>query len=240
MSVATAPAIISDAKIFASDETNRLKGFIGTADEMTAVATVVAPHSVESVKSLTDDELFPLGERALHDIADDILVLDEIKQRFRQRGSMRGYSGWKDFVEKNSRYSMRTIQNRLAEKNGKDDRKVNHKTGNMYTRHMGPSVMVKPPAVVEAEVVPSNTTAAVEAAVPTQVHTYPQEDYKPEQQTKAASSRSHGMGLERLRKLAAQRSIECSIGHDSEVFRITLRFESESKATHFLKSLKSL
>jgi hypothetical protein len=129
MSTATAPAIISDAKIFASEETNRLKGFLGTANEMTSVAETLAPHSVAWVKSLSDDELFPLGERALQDIADDILVLDEIRQRFRLKGSMRGYSGWKEFVEKNSRYSMRTIQNRLAEKNGKDESKINHVKG---------------------------------------------------------------------------------------------------------------
>lgn len=138
---ATAATPISDAKIFASEndtspETNRLKGFLGTASEMTSVAETLAPHSVAWVKSLSDDELFPRGERALQDIADDILVLDEIRQRFRLKGSMRGYSGWKEFVEKNSRYSMRTIQNRLAEINGKDVSKANHNPGNMYTRQI--------------------------------------------------------------------------------------------------------
>jgi hypothetical protein len=74
---------------------------------------------------LTDDELFPLGEKALHDVADDIIVLNEIRNRFRLKGSMRGYSGWKDFVDRNSRYSIKTIQRRLQEVNGKDESKAN-------------------------------------------------------------------------------------------------------------------
>ena len=150
MSTQATPPAISDAKIFASEEINRRKGFLGTTDEMTSVAETRAPHSVAWVKSLSDDELFPLGERALQDIADDILVLDEIRQRFRLKGSMRGYSGWKEFVEKNSRYSMRTIQNRLAEKNGKEESKANHNPGNMYTRPAGrPSTPIHIPKGLE-------------------------------------------------------------------------------------------
>jgi hypothetical protein len=125
-------AIIHDASFVAS--LNRIKGFLGTTEEMTSVAETLAPHSVEWVKSLSDAELLPLGEKALHDIADDILVLDEIRQRFRRTPLILGYNGWKDFVTKNSRYSIRTIQRRLSEKNGKDESKVNHTTGNMYTR----------------------------------------------------------------------------------------------------------
>jgi hypothetical protein len=71
------------------EETNRLKGFLGTAGEMTSIAETLAPHSIAWVKSLSDDELFPLGEKALQDIADDILVLDEIRQRFRRSGFSR-------------------------------------------------------------------------------------------------------------------------------------------------------
>jgi hypothetical protein len=120
MSAATAPAIEAETTNVVSEETNRIKGFLGAgADEVTSVAQVLAPGSIAWVKSLTDAELFPLGERALQDIADDIIVLDEIRQRFRLAGGgMRGYSGWKQFVEKNSRYTMRTIQRRLNEVNG--------------------------------------------------------------------------------------------------------------------------
>jgi hypothetical protein len=74
---------------------------------------------------------------------------------------------------------------------------------------------------------------------PTQpiVRTYPREDYEPEQQVKAAASRSHGMGLERLRKLAEQRDVSCKVSHDGEAFRLNFRFTTEKEATHFLKSL---
>jgi hypothetical protein len=113
----TTPSLAIETTNVVSEETNRLKGFLGTANEMTSIAETMAPHSVEWVRSLSDDELFPLGERALQDIADDILVLDEIRQRFRREGSMRGYSGWKEFVARNSRYTMRTIQRRLNEVN---------------------------------------------------------------------------------------------------------------------------
>jgi hypothetical protein len=115
---------VADAQICASD---RIKGFLGTTEEMTSVAETLAPHSVEWVKSLSDAELLPLGEKALHDIADDILVLDEIRQRFRKGLPILGYQNWREFIAKNSRYSMRTIQNRLAEKNGKDESRVNHR-----------------------------------------------------------------------------------------------------------------
>jgi hypothetical protein len=115
MSSASAPAIETpNCRI----EQNRLKGFLGTADEVTAVAEILAPHSVAWVKSLSDDELLPLGAKALNDIADDIIVLDECRQRFRLKGSIQGYQGWKDFVEKHSKFSMRTIQRRLNEVNG--------------------------------------------------------------------------------------------------------------------------
>ena len=99
------------------DEQNRLKGFLGTADEMTAVAEVVAPKTVEWVRSLTDAEIIPMGIKALGDIADDILVLDEIRQRF-HRGAIAPYAGWKDFIKKHSKYSLRTVQRRLNEVHG--------------------------------------------------------------------------------------------------------------------------
>jgi hypothetical protein len=134
MSTAAATAFDATNVAWSSEALNRTKGFLGTSEEMTAVAEIIAPHSVEWVRSLSDAELLPLGERALHDIADDILVLDEIRQRFHKSANILGYNGWKDFVTKNSRYSIRTIQRHLAEKNGKDESKTNITTGNMYTR----------------------------------------------------------------------------------------------------------
>jgi len=43
---------------------------------------------------------------------------------------------WRDFAEKNSRFSIRTIQNRLAEVRGKDLSKVNVQRGSQYTREV--------------------------------------------------------------------------------------------------------
>ncbi len=108
-----------------AEEQNRLKGFLGTANEMTAIAEVIAPATVAWVRSLSDTEIIPMGEKALGDIADNILVLDEIRQRFRKGLPILGYINWKEFVERNSKYSIRTIQRRLNEVNGKDETKVN-------------------------------------------------------------------------------------------------------------------
>jgi hypothetical protein len=69
--------------------------------------------------------------------------------------------------------------------------------------------------------------------------TYPQEDYAPEQQVKAAASRSHGMGLERLRKLSEQLDVACTVSHDGEAFRVSLKFTTEKEATEFLKGFAS-
>ena len=59
-----------------------------------------------------------MGVKALGDIADDILVLDEIRQRFRKGRAIEGYANWTEFVEKNSKYGIRTIQKRLNQVNG--------------------------------------------------------------------------------------------------------------------------
>jgi hypothetical protein len=98
-----------------------IKGLLGTSIEGLP-ADIVA-----QVAAMPNEELFPLGEKALHDIADDIIVLAEIRNRFGcARGvAILGYQCWRDFVEKNSRYSVRTIQRRLAEVNGKDEKKAN-------------------------------------------------------------------------------------------------------------------
>jgi hypothetical protein len=108
-----------------AEEQDRLKGFLGTANEMTSIAEVIAPATVAWVRSLSDTEIIPMGEKALGDIADNILVLDEIRQRFRKGLPILGYINWKEFVERNSKYSIRTIQRRLNEVNGKDETKVN-------------------------------------------------------------------------------------------------------------------
>ena len=99
-----------------------IKGLLGSHIE-----ALLSSDIVRQVAALSNEELFPLGEKALHDVADDIVVLAEIRNRFfyRKGFSILGYSGWKDFVEKNSRYSIRTIQNRLAAVNGKDVSKIN-------------------------------------------------------------------------------------------------------------------
>ena len=107
-----------DAQDLRMAEQNRLKGFLGSADEMTAVAEVIAPKTVEWVRSLTDAEIIPMGVKALGDIADDILVLDEIRQRFRRGHAIEGYANWTEFVEKNSKYGIRTVQRRLNEVHG--------------------------------------------------------------------------------------------------------------------------
>jgi hypothetical protein len=129
----TATALVpSDAKTFAYPTANdSIKGFLGTADD---IIGVLPRDPVAQIHAMTNEELFPLGERALKDIVDDIIVLNEIRNRFRVQAPLMGYVNWKDFVEKNSRYSIRTVQNRLAELNGKDTSKVNHDIGNMHTR----------------------------------------------------------------------------------------------------------
>lgn len=133
-----ASTMATHAQILRMAEQNRLKGFLGTANEMTAVAEVMAPKTVEWVRSLTDAEIIPMGVKALGDIADDILVLDEIRQRFRKGRAIEGYANWTEFVEKNSKYSIRTIQYRLNEVNNKDETKVNDrfKVGPNIVKHL--------------------------------------------------------------------------------------------------------
>ena len=108
-----------------ADEQIRLKGFLGTATETTAIAETIAPATVAWVRSLSDAEIIPMGEAALKDIADSILVLDEIRTRFRKGLPILGYNNWSDFIQRNSKFSLRTVQRRLNEVNGKDERKIN-------------------------------------------------------------------------------------------------------------------
>jgi hypothetical protein len=119
------PRILDATSCRMPEEHNRLKGFLGTAHEITTVAEVVAPKTVAWVRSLSDAEIIPMGEKAIGDIADNILVLDEIRQRFRKGLPILGYTNWSDFVERNSKFSLRTVQRRLNEVNGKDESKVN-------------------------------------------------------------------------------------------------------------------
>jgi len=119
------PRVLDATSCRMPEEHNRLKGFLGTAHEITAVAEVVAPKTVGWVRSLSDAEIIPMGEKALGDIADNILVLDEIRTRFRKGLPIFGYANWSDFVERNSKFSLRTIQRRLNDVNGKDETKIN-------------------------------------------------------------------------------------------------------------------
>jgi hypothetical protein len=161
----------TDAQICASTEAateaalnanNRVKGFLGVVGE---IVPSFPADPVKHVKALTNEELFPIGEKALHDIVDDIIVLDEIRTRFRQAKGcpILGYASFGEFVERNSRYSIRTIQNRLAEVRGKDLTKVNVLTGNQHTRVPEPSIAVEPeraPVVTPAPVIETPVTPA--------------------------------------------------------------------------------
>src|SRR5438552_18309190 len=92
----------TDAQICAQADlnaANRVKGFLGMTGE---IVPSMPADPVAYVKSLTDAELFAAGEKALKDIADDIIVLDEIRTRFHtaKGKAILGYLSWKDFVEK--------------------------------------------------------------------------------------------------------------------------------------------
>jgi len=120
-------------------ELNRTKAFLGgTRSEVTNAVPVEGGRTLADIRALTDADLIIAGEIAMQDIGDNLLVLDELRQRFRSGKTFTGYSGWQDFVARNSRYSMRVIQNKLAEFKGKDKSKVNAVTGNMHTRPIAP------------------------------------------------------------------------------------------------------
>ncbi|MGA8213088.1 MAG: hypothetical protein WB799_05815 [Candidatus Sulfotelmatobacter sp.] len=141
MATATAPAIIETAcdklshpEFEAQAELNRTKGFLGgTLGEITAAAPP-STLSLAEIQAMTDEVLVLAGEQAMADIGDNLLVLDELRQRFRKGIHFKGYEGWSNFVSRNSRYSLKTIQRRLQEVNGKDESKVNINPGNQYTR----------------------------------------------------------------------------------------------------------
>jgi hypothetical protein len=114
------------------DALNRTKGFLGTTlGEISADAD--RPVLAE-IQAMSDATLVIAGELAMQDIGDNLLILDELRQRFRKGIHFKGYDGWSDFITKNSRYSLRTIQTKLAAVNGKDESKVNHIPGNKWTR----------------------------------------------------------------------------------------------------------
>jgi hypothetical protein len=117
---------------FYSTATDYVKGLLGVSETF---SEDFPQDPVREIHNLTDEELFRVGEKCLREITDDIIVLSEIRARFGKRGgTILGYNGWKDFVARNSKYSIRTVQNRLAEVRGKDASKVNKITGNRYTR----------------------------------------------------------------------------------------------------------
>jgi hypothetical protein len=115
----------TDATFVACRQVNgRINSLFGTSAEWKdALPADVLQH----VKSLPNEELFPMGEKALRDVADDLVILAEIRDRFyHAKGKLMGYTGWKEFVAKNSAYSIRTIQRRLNEATGtKNETKVN-------------------------------------------------------------------------------------------------------------------
>jgi len=119
-------AIQMDATNVASPDAgnNSIKRLFGVSDEF---RTALPEDSVSYVQGLSNEELFPLGEKALRDIADDLVVLCEIRQRFyaAKVTQILGYDSFRQFVEKNSAYSVRTIQRRLSEVNGKDQTRIN-------------------------------------------------------------------------------------------------------------------
>jgi len=130
MTAATAPC----DNLSHQDEFNRTKGFLGeTLAEITEAASPDHPTLAE-IRAMTNDVLLLAGQQAMQDIGDNLLVLDELRQRFRRGDHFKGYTGWKDFVTQHSRYSIKTIQRRLQEVHGKDESKVNHAPGNQYTR----------------------------------------------------------------------------------------------------------
>jgi hypothetical protein len=100
------------------DAINSVKGFLGRECDNTVAA--MPSDQVAYVKGLRNEELFPLGERALKDICDDIIVLNEIRNRFyaAKGQAVMGYASWREFVERNSAYCIRTVQRRLNEVKG--------------------------------------------------------------------------------------------------------------------------
>jgi hypothetical protein len=123
---------------------DRTKGFLGTS-----ALTVAAMDQdiVARYRAMSNEELFPIGEKALGDIADDIIALDEIHTRFHNSKGVPilGYQNWKEFVARNSKYSIRTVQRRLADEHGIDESKVN-------LRYKQPPEPAVEPPVIEGEV----------------------------------------------------------------------------------------
>lgn len=67
---------------------------------------------------MSDEDLLIRGEQALGDLADNLLVLVELRRRFDTRGQIGRYTSWTEFVETHSKFSIRTIQRRLNKATG--------------------------------------------------------------------------------------------------------------------------
>jgi hypothetical protein len=116
---------------FYSTGTDYVKSLFGVSETF---AEDLPQDPVREIHALSNEVLFPIGEKCLREVCDDIIILSEIRSRFQGHSNILGYVNWKDFVAKNSKYSIRTVQKRLNEVNGKDEKKANKNPGNKYTR----------------------------------------------------------------------------------------------------------
>lgn len=67
---------------------------------------------------------------------------------------------------------------------------------------------------------------------------YPVENYSQRRDLQATTnSRSHGMGLTRLREVAKKLEIKCHVAFKDDVFSVTFHFDKESSAREFLKKV---
>ena len=95
-----------------SNEENRATNQVDT----TNVASMYVQAAADDAKSLPDEVLVPKCEASIRDLRDNLPYLLELRERFRlAKGKpILGYTGWQDFVSKNSAHSLRTIQRALA------------------------------------------------------------------------------------------------------------------------------
>jgi len=63
---------------------------------------------VAHYKAMPNEELFPIGERALGDVADDIIALTRFATVSVPPDTCHGVPELREFVARNSKYSLRT------------------------------------------------------------------------------------------------------------------------------------